>query len=89
MNIPQGVVSIGEDAFLATGWYNSQPDGLVYAGNIAYKYKGTMPNGTEIILRENTKGISGGAFKGCAGLKSISIPESVKTINSYAFHGCI
>ncbi len=88
LNIPNGVLSIGENAFLATGWYNSQPDGLVYAGNIAYKYKGTMPDGTELTLRDNTKGLSSGVFRNCKGLKSIIVSKSVKTIDSYAFYGC-
>jgi len=33
--------------------------------------------------------IGGGAFDGCSGLTSITIPESVTCIGWYAFHGCI
>ncbi|MGM9802469.1 MAG: leucine-rich repeat domain-containing protein, partial [Candidatus Limisoma sp.] len=43
VTIPNSVTSIGERAFYGTAWYNNQPDGLVYAGKVAYKYKGTMP----------------------------------------------
>ena len=38
------VTSIGSDAFTGTAWYNNQANGLVYAGNFAYKYKGRCPH---------------------------------------------
>ena len=88
IEIPNSVTSIGGDAFYATPWYNNKPDGLVYAGKVAYKYKGTMPSGTSIVLEEGTKGIGGGAFYDCSGLISIEIPSSVMTIPSSAFYGC-
>ena len=88
IDIPNSVTSIGYDAFSSTAWYNSQPDGLIYAGLIAYSYKGTMPSGTNIILRDGTLGISGYAFKDCQGLISIDIPNSITNIGKSAFYGC-
>jgi len=88
ITIPNSVTSIGIDAFYNTPWYNNQPDGLVYAGKVAYKYKETMPSNTSIVLEEGTSGIAGSAFRGCSGLKSITIPSSVTTIGPGAFYGC-
>ena len=88
ITIPNSVTSIGGSAFDNTAWYNNQPDGLVYAGKVAYKYKGTMPSNTSIVLKEGTLSIAGSAFYGCSGLTSITIPNSVTSIGSSAFSGC-
>ncbi len=86
--IPNSVTSIGNDAFSGTAWYNNQSDGLVYAGKVAYKYKGTMPANTSIFLLEGTLGIASNAFSGCSSLTSVTIPNSVTSIGSSAFQGC-
>lgn len=86
--IPNSVTSIGDCAFENTAWYNNQPNGLVYAGSVAYKYKGIMPFGTNITLKDGTTGIAFFAFRNCTGLIAIDIPNSVIHIGSYAFSGC-
>ena len=88
VTIPNSVTSIGRYAFYGTEWYNNQPDGLVYAGNIVYAYKGTMPQNTSISIKEGTSSITGYAFYKCSGLTSVIIPNSVKAIGSYAFASC-
>ena len=88
ITIPNSVTSIGNTAFLGTAWYDNQPNGLVYAGKVAYGYKGTMPTGTNISLKEGTLGIGGGAFESCTALTSVTIPESVTSIGIGAFYGC-
>ena len=88
ITIGNSVTSIGYGAFYGTAWYNNQPYGLVYAGKVAYEYKGNMPTGTSIILADGTLAIADYAFGGCSGLTSVTIPNSVTSINRSAFYGC-
>ena len=88
ITIGDSVSNIGYSAFLNTAWYDNQPDGLVYAGKVAYKYKGTMPENTSISLKRDTISINNSAFVNCNGLERILIPDSVTTIGAEAFYGC-
>ena len=89
ITIPNSVTSIGEDAFSSTAWYNNQADGVIYINNVLYEYKGTMPEGTSISIKDGTVSISPSAFSWCTGLTSITIPNSVVSIGDYAFSYCI
>ncbi len=89
LSFPSSIFYIGKNAFAGTAWYNNQPDGVVYAGNVAYKYKGTMPQETSITLRNGCTGIAGGAFYGgCGNMTSITLPGTVKIISYEAFRDC-
>jgi hypothetical protein len=82
------VERIYRDAFIGTPWYDNLPDGMVYVGKVAYKYKGEMPEGTHYSVKEGISSISEDAFWGCSGLTSITIPESVTRIEEYTFYEC-
>ena len=88
ITIPNSVNFIGASAFQGTAWYNNQPDGLIYAGKVAYTYKGEMPVNTAITLENGTLGISPYAFSGCSGMTSVAIPNSVTSIGFNAFSDC-
>lgn len=88
ITVPDSIEMIGGDAFTGTAWLENQPDGLIYIGNVAYFYKGTMPENTEIILENNTVSISPYAFATATNLTAITLPEGLKDIGAYAFAGC-
>ena len=52
ISFPSSIGNVGEDAFKGTAWYERQPNGLVYAGNVIYKYKGIMPDKTKLIIED-------------------------------------
>ena len=79
---------IGGECFSRTKWEENQPEGVIYAGKIAYSYKGDMPENTEITLKSGTKGIAEYAFYGRKNLASITIPDSVTWIGQEAFEDC-
>ena len=70
-------------------WYNEQPEGLIYAGNVAYKYKGTPNTNLDLVLKDGTTGIASGAFTDNAQLISITMPDTVSAIGSMAFINCV
>lgn len=86
-NIPDSLIKVGAAAFNSQ-WYKNQPDGPLYIGDIFYQYKGTLPENSKLVLRENTKSIADNAFYCCSELISIDIPSSVKVIGGFSFYGC-
>jgi len=89
IQMSNSVTDIGYSAFDNTSWYNNQQDGLVYIGLVLYQYKGTMPAGTSITIKDGTLGIAGEAFYNCSGMTSVNIPNTVVTISKWAFTVCI
>ena len=80
-----GITELGKQTVDGTAWYNNQSDGVIYWGNALYGYKGTMPSGTEITVKDGIGAIAGEAFKDCTGVANITLPDTVETIGEYAF----
>ncbi|MBQ9752026.1 MAG: leucine-rich repeat domain-containing protein [Paludibacteraceae bacterium] len=96
ISIPNNLTSIGCAAFTATPWLMNQPEGLLYFGNILYTYVGDIPKNAEIVIKEGTTIIVGGAFQGgdhnkstTQNITSFTIPQSVKFIGENAFSSSI
>ena len=86
VTIPNSVTSVGSDVFADTAWFENQPDGLVYVGKVAHKYKGVCSG--EVAIQDGTVSISSWAFDNCTGLVTVRIPASVTVIDNYAFNNC-
>ena len=87
IEIPNSVNSIGYMAFHNTGWYVSQPDGVLVVDRCCVGYKG-MASGT-LQIPEGTRLIAAGAFFECSGFTGdLVIPNSVTSIGSDAFRDC-
>ena len=89
INFPDSLTIIKHNPFSETAWYDNQPDGLVYAGKVAYKYKGQISKNSKIAFEKDTKAIAGMAFYNQENLTSIEIPDTVLYIGPSAFSNCV
>ena len=85
VSIPASVTSVGSCAFDNTPWLEGQPDGVVYVGKVAYKWKG---DAAIAAITDGTVSISPSAFEGCTSLATVIIPASVTSIGDFAFYDC-
>ncbi len=80
---------IGENAFLDTAFYGNSEnwkDGVLYLNDCLIKAKETV-NETYFV-KDGTRLIAQGAFRGCPQLERVYIPESVEKICDSAFADC-
>lgn len=85
IEIPDSVTSVGSLAF------DGCPNVTDYVGNVQYVDTWVIDcdtSGTDVILRDGTRGIAGTAFSGCANLTDVTIPDGVTTIGASAFFMC-
>lgn len=95
-DLTANVTRVGSLAFFNTGWFHDQPNGVAYFGNVAYAYKGTMPEGTILDIRDGTVSVT---YEFLAGqtelnpsfdqpnLAGLILPQSCKYVDAYAFAG--
>ena len=78
-----------ENVFHGTKWYEAQPDGYIVFNNMLYRYKGEMPENTEITsFPEGITRIAAGAFYKCKNIVSIVLPDGLEEINKSMFEQC-
>lgn len=86
---PETLDYVGENAFAGTGWFEKQPNGALYAGNVLYFYKGTMQlSESDFVIKDGTKSVTDRAFYGNEVIATLEIPASVEIIGQYAFNDC-
>lgn len=90
VSVADSVQSIGHNAFEGTKYYadKENENGIVYIGKVAYVYRGNKADITDIEIKDGTVGIADHALGYMRNLKKITLPASVKHIDSMAFLGC-
>ena len=87
---PYNIKTIGAGAFQSTKWFDNQPSNtLVYVGNVAYKFKGTLKYyNYSFAFRDGTVSISPRCFyeESLTTCNPINIPNTVKVIGESAFY---
>ena len=87
-DLPISCSDVRHNALNGTGWHAAQPDGVTYAGYVAYDYKGTMPEHYHLVLRDSIVGIAQYAFYNQKNLEKITLPFSVYDLGGWCFSSC-
>lgn len=83
------VVSVGMYVFEGTAFYDDPSNwenDVLYIGKNLIEAQNTLSG--EYVIKDGTKSISGGAFRGCSELESVIIPEGITMISYGAFKDC-
>ena len=85
LTIPSTVTSIGQSALDGCESLIQTENGICYVDNWAVGYSDSI---RELVLRENTVGISDFAFWSCSALKDLTLPTHLRYVGEEAFWSC-
>lgn len=89
ITIPNSVTYIGPGAFMDTAFYANKSnweDGVLYLNNCLITVDRNIVG--DYSIKEGTRMIASFAFATCFSLNSITIPNSMTSIECYAFYRC-
>ena len=89
ITIPDSVIYIGNLAFSDTAYYNNSSNwenDVLYIGNHLIKAKESLSG--DYVIKVGTKCIADDAFSCCESITSVTIPDSVTTIDDFSFYFC-
>ena len=87
-DLPITCSDVRHNALKNTAWHEAQPEGVTYAGYVAYDYKGEMPANYHLVLRDSIVGIAQYAFYNQKNLEKITLPFSVYDLGGWCFSQC-
>ena len=88
IDFPQSLRVIGHEAFADTPWFSAQPDGIIYAGPIAWCIKGALCSITEVSIRFGTVKLYADLFRNATALSVVILPDTLTEIDDRAFQNC-
>ena len=91
ITIPDSVTSIGSMAFYYTAYYNDESNwnnGVLYISDCLININDDFDSTTDYIIKDGTRIIADSAFYNSENLISVTIPDSVTSIDESAFENC-
>lgn len=85
VNVPDGITSVGVNAFSGTAFLDSQDGDVKYAGRVAVWCD---PEAEDVTVRQGTLGLADRLFYLAENLRTVSLPYSLTDLGTAAFHGC-
>lgn len=86
LNMPQSLISVGENIFEDTEETDPTEIETLYCGNTLVK---VSPDVERFEIKNGTTVIAAGAFSGCTKLNSITVPDTITRIDKNTFKDCI
>lgn len=89
IHLSENIIQIEQKAFQDTAFYQKKENwenGVLYLGNWLIRAESELSG--NCVVREGTVGIADEAFRDCAQLEGVQMPDSVRYIGHALFSGC-